>query len=126
MNEQLTPAAEGPVDLMLGPLSEATEAAMRKFATACVWHNLEGRTSAAEDLRAAIRAEAAGEIERLRAEVGAKQAQIDRLMLEYCSDEMTPAQLVKWGLHQQPAHIDRPTRHYDRTCPGCADEPNVL
>ena len=34
---------------------------------------------------------------------GAKQAQIDRLMLEYCPDEMTPKQMQEWGNNQRPA-----------------------
>ena len=43
-----------------------------------------------------------------RAEVGtqreaALQAQIDRLMLEYCPEEMTPEQVEEWGKHQRPA-----------------------
>ena len=36
-------------------------------------------------------------------ECGAKQAQIDRLMLEYCPDEMTPEQMKEWGNNQRPA-----------------------
>ena len=36
-------------------------------------------------------------------ECGAKQAQIDRLMLEYCPDEMTPEQMREWGNNQRPA-----------------------
>ena len=35
-------------------------------------------------------------------ECGAKQAQIDRLMLEYCPDEMTPEQMQEWGNNQRP------------------------
>lgn len=29
------------------------------------------------------------------------EAQVDRLMLEYCPDEMTPAQIENWGNHQK-------------------------
>ena len=32
----------------------------------------------------------------------AKQAQIDRLMLEFCPDEMTAEQLGEWGSNQKP------------------------
>jgi hypothetical protein len=32
----------------------------------------------------------------------AKQAQIDRLMLEYCPDEMTPEQMEEWARNQRP------------------------
>ena len=38
--------------------------------------------------------EAVAEIDRL-------QAQIDRLMLEYCPDEMTPEQLSEWARNQR-------------------------
>lgn len=31
------------------------------------------------------------------------QAKIDRLMLEYCPDEMTPEQLAEWAANQKPA-----------------------
>lgn len=34
-------------------------------------------------------------------DAGAKQAQIDRLMLEYCPDEMTVEQVAAWGNHQR-------------------------
>lgn len=36
-------------------------------------------------------------------QLAAKQAQIDRLMLEYCPDEMSTEQLEEWGKHQRPA-----------------------
>lgn len=39
------------------------------------------------------------EIERL-------QARIDALMLEYCPDEMTPAQIAEWEHHQRVAPND--------------------
>lgn len=35
-------------------------------------------------------------------ECGAKQAQIDRLMLEYCPDEMTPEQMREWEKNIKP------------------------
>ena len=34
------------------------------------------------------------------------QAQIDRLMLEFCPAEMTPEQLKEWGKHQKPSKGD--------------------
>lgn len=34
--------------------------------------------------------------------IRAKQAEIDRLMLEYCPDEMTPEQIAEWGANQKP------------------------
>jgi len=46
--------------------------------------------------------EAADEITRLRAEVEAKQARIDALMLEHCPDEMTQEQTDNWKAHQRP------------------------
>jgi hypothetical protein len=51
------------------------------------------------------------EVEALRAQVGAKQAEIDRLMLEYCPDEMTPEQVAEWGKHQRPVLEDR--QHFE-------------
>lgn len=39
-------------------------------------------------------------------EVGAKQAQIDRLMLEYCPDEMTDEQMEEWRKHQRPVSTE--------------------
>jgi hypothetical protein len=36
----------------------------------------------------------------LLARLDAKQAKIDRLMLEYCPDEMTPEQSAAWKAHQ--------------------------
>ena len=33
---------------------------------------------------------------------GAKQAQIDRLMLEHCPNEMTAEQVVEWSKNQKP------------------------
>ena len=38
-----------------------------------------------------------------KADASAKQAEIDRLMLEFCPDEMTPEQIEEWGKHQVPA-----------------------
>ena len=40
-------------------------------------------------------------------ECGAKQAQIDRLMLEYCPDEMTHEQMQEWGNNQRPAEQEK-------------------
>lgn len=42
-------------------------------------------------------------LEQTRREVSAKQAQIDRLMIEYCPEEMTPEQIENWKRHQVPA-----------------------
>lgn len=41
------------------------------------------------------------EIEYLKRENTALQAQIDRLMLEYCPDEMTSEQMANWIAHQR-------------------------
>lgn len=43
------------------------------------------------------------ENERLRKELDAKQAEIDRLMLEFCPDEMTEEQKAEWAARQRPA-----------------------
>ena len=42
----------------------------------------------------------------LECELAAKQAEIDRLMLEHCPDEMTPEQIANWERHQKPAQLD--------------------
>jgi hypothetical protein len=39
-------------------------------------------------------------------DAGAKQAEIDRLMLEFCPDEMTEQQLANWAAHQKPVSDD--------------------
>jgi hypothetical protein len=44
----------------------------------------------------------ADRIEKLEREAGAKQAEIDRLMLEFCPEEMTPEQIGNWAKHQKP------------------------
>lgn len=36
----------------------------------------------------------------------AQQAEIDRLMLEYCPEEMTPAQVEEWGRNQKPVSAE--------------------
>ncbi len=41
-------------------------------------------------------------IEQLERQLAAKQAELDRIMLEFCPDEMTPEQLKTWGENQRP------------------------
>lgn len=41
------------------------------------------------------------QIEQLRKELAAKQAEIDRLMLEFCPDEMTDEQKAEWARNQK-------------------------
>lgn len=48
------------------------------------------------------------EMERLQKEVGAKQAEIDRLMLEFCPNEMTPEQIEEWGRRQRMVPGSKP------------------
>lgn len=43
------------------------------------------------------------EVRRLEAESAHKQAIIDRLMLEYCPNEMTAEQMAEWASHQKRA-----------------------
>lgn len=43
---------------------------------------------------------------RLAFKVGAKQAKIDALMLEYCPEEITPDQRAEWARHQRPARLN--------------------
>lgn len=44
-------------------------------------------------------------IAELKLELGVKRAQIDRLMLEYCPDEMTGEQLKEWESRQVKAQV---------------------
>jgi hypothetical protein len=44
----------------------------------------------------------ASEVESLRQQLAAKQAEIDVLMLEHCPDEMTEEQLDNYDAHQKP------------------------
>ncbi|MEY8688468.1 MAG: hypothetical protein AB9M53_01130 [Leptothrix sp. (in: b-proteobacteria)] len=66
----------------------------------------------AELVAAAARAEEHAKmqagIQMLSTQLAAKQAKIDRLMLEHCPDEMTPEQLATWAAHQRvhPAESD--------------------
>ena len=41
----------------------------------------------------------------LKRDYDALQAQIDRLMLEYCPDEMTDEQFENWAKHQRPVEM---------------------
>lgn len=43
------------------------------------------------------------EINQLRKDLEALQAKIDRLMLEYCPEEMTEEQKANWAKHQVPS-----------------------
>lgn len=38
----------------------------------------------------------------MKKDYDALQAQVDRLMLEYCPDEMTEEQFENWAKHQKP------------------------
>ena len=52
-------------------------------------------------------------IDGLLASLDAQQAKIDRLMLEYCPEEMTEEQIKEWGRNQCPAdsHMWEKTDH---------------
>ena len=65
--------------------------------------NKEGLADASRVVAQMSWVEASKEVARLERELLAKQALIDRLMLEYCPDEMTPEQLTEWAKHQRPA-----------------------
>ena len=41
--------------------------------------------------------------ERLQKALDAKQAELDRVMLEHCPDDMTEEQIDRWAKHQVPA-----------------------
>jgi len=47
----------------------------------------------------------------LERELAAKQAEIDRLKLEYCPNEMTMQQRMEWAKHQTPA-VAAPEKYY--------------
>jgi len=57
----------------------------------------------------------------------ALQAKIDRLMLEYCPDEMTPEQIENWGKHQRAVSLpdapDLPSIPTVTTTPKGNDKP---
>ena len=44
--------------------------------------------------------------------IGAMQAKIDELMLEYEPEEMTPLQILEWSKHQVPC-FDKLPRTFD-------------
>ena len=71
------------------------------FIGGIVWSRLEldwinTRISDAERIIAA-------KVLALEAEIGAKRAQIDSLMWEYCPNEMTPEQIEEYARHQRAA-----------------------
>ena len=41
-------------------------------------------------------------LDRNAEQIASKQAQIDRLMMEYCPEEMSPEQKAEWEKYQQP------------------------
>ena len=41
-------------------------------------------------------------IQELEAEVAAKQAKIDALMMEFCPEDVTEEQYEEWAKHQKP------------------------
>jgi hypothetical protein len=43
-----------------------------------------------------------GQLEAVHRLIDAQQAKIDRLMFEYCPDDMTEEQKETWGQHQVP------------------------
>lgn len=47
---------------------------------------------------------------KLRRTIAARQAQIDRLMFEYCPDEMTEEQKQRWAQHQTPVSKEAESR----------------
>lgn len=52
------------------------------------------------------------------------EARIDALMLEYCPDEMTQAQMENWASHQKPSPEEwLPVEDESPLCPKCARHP---
>jgi len=64
---------------------------------------LDSEEHAVEAAIPAIAEDAVELIQKLASERNNLQATIDALMLEYCPDEMTPAQKANWEAHQVPA-----------------------
>jgi hypothetical protein len=46
--------------------------------------------------------EAEEQLDKAHAALAAKQSEIDRLMLEYCPEEMSDTQKAEWARHQTP------------------------
>ena len=76
-------------------IDQALEALIEAKVVAERYQNAEKREQAITALREALAEQAECK------ECGAKQAQIDRLMLEYCPDEMTPEQVQEWVANQK-------------------------
>ena len=47
------------------------------------------------------------ELAEAKRQLAAKQAVIDRLMLEYCPDQMSVEQIVNWSNHQRALENDK-------------------
>ena len=75
--------------------SEPAGAAPSKFTT---FHGADRDTGAPcvfEEINPAY-------VEYLEKQLAAKQAEIDRLMIEHCPSEMSAEQIVEWAKHQRP------------------------
>lgn len=73
---------------------------------------LEEQPELLDALKKAIFKAAKGVLEEA---VGAHQAEIDRLMLEYCPEEMAPAQIEEWRKHQVRASLEQEAALYNAT-----------
>lgn len=65
------------------------------------WYRNE-LTDAKHDIERALQS-----ITTLEKELQAKQAEVDRLMLEYCPDQMSVEQIVNWSNHQRALENDK-------------------
>lgn len=88
----------------------------RMIDNVCLGYPYDGKEAARSDLadvidraieikRATVAVEMAKRILELEQLLDEKQAQIDRLMLEFCPEEMTPEQIDEWGKNQKVSDV---------------------
>lgn len=131
----------GVVDPSHAEALEARLDSMRKLLEGVLGKTLDSPESGVADMVAALaQAEKSGEsvtqdaveciidLAGMQQQLDAKQAVIDRLMLEYCPDEMTVEQVAEWGKHQVPVAFGykllKDTTHGQRSWPEDASHEN--
>ena len=102
IGDEMSKAANGPAPkdkTLPGGCSGPTGAAPAKFTTFHAADRDTGAPCVFEEINPAY-------VEYLEKQLAAKQAEIDRLMIEHCPDEMGIEQLSAWAAHQRPAPVD--------------------
>lgn len=90
-------------DCSAGPLERVVRAHFEKWISAPPFEHMCDRNSENSAWPGAYkRYETELAWEAWQAAWGSQQAEIDRLMLEFCPDEMTPEQVAEWAAHQKP------------------------